>query len=395
MAATTPSADPAIAASSGGAVADATAWRGVIPTACRTWRSATVAEVYLATDWPIRKIAATSAASAKANRQAASYRVILSISPPKYWRLFQHVDVGPAGHPGQVGPERGDGRGAALQPDQRVDEVLPVGAEDVGAVLREQGRRRQHAALARGLVHGRGAKTLRPMPTMRALIRGPSGGPVDPSYCSFDLLGRGQVQGYGIADVLAVGGRELRGDHDLVDAGGVEHPSGQQGRPFQGPGHFVVDGREPGKRVRAAVQREPEHDRQPGQRGHLGQGADLIPVEPGLVGQHGHGRGQRAVPEPPERGLPAAGPRGRREHRRRGQRHQQGEHEQRPPASPPLQAQPGHGDAHARPLLTRCAGCARCAAGPRGGRARRPAGWRPAGRPARSAASASTASGGW
>src|SRR6185437_9125066 len=82
-AAATPSVDPAAAASSGGAVADATAWSGVMPTACRTCRSATVAEVYLATDWPIRNSAATSAASAKANRQAASYRVIRSMAPPK------------------------------------------------------------------------------------------------------------------------------------------------------------------------------------------------------------------------------------------------------------------------------------------------------------------------
>ena len=36
MAAATPSVAPAAAASSGGAVADATAWRGVRPTACRT-----------------------------------------------------------------------------------------------------------------------------------------------------------------------------------------------------------------------------------------------------------------------------------------------------------------------------------------------------------------------
>ena len=88
MAAATPSVDPAAAASSGGAVADATAWRGVIPTACRTCRSATVAEVYLATDWPIRNSAATSAASANASRHAASYRVVRSIVPPKYSRLF-------------------------------------------------------------------------------------------------------------------------------------------------------------------------------------------------------------------------------------------------------------------------------------------------------------------
>ena len=88
MAATTPSVDPAAAASSGAAVADATACRGVMPTACRTCRSATVAEVYLATDWPTRNSAATSAASAKASRHAASYRMIRSTALPKFSRLF-------------------------------------------------------------------------------------------------------------------------------------------------------------------------------------------------------------------------------------------------------------------------------------------------------------------
>ena len=88
MAAATPSVDPAAAASSGGAVADATAWRGVIPTACRTCRSATVAEVYLATAWPTRNSAATSAARAKASRHAASYRMIRTSWAPKVSRLF-------------------------------------------------------------------------------------------------------------------------------------------------------------------------------------------------------------------------------------------------------------------------------------------------------------------
>ena len=118
MAAATPSVAPAAAASSGGAVADATAWRGVMPTACRTWRSATVAEVYLATDWPTRKIAATSAARAKASRQADSYRVSLQDGAAEELAVVPHVDVRPAGHPGQVGAERGDGRGAALEPHQ-------------------------------------------------------------------------------------------------------------------------------------------------------------------------------------------------------------------------------------------------------------------------------------
>jgi hypothetical protein len=143
-----------------------------------------------------------------------------------------------------------------------------------------------------------------------------------------------------------VAGHELGGGHDFVGALGVEQPPLQHDGPFDGPGHVVVGGREAGVRVRAALQLEPEHDREFGERGHLGQGPDPGPVEAGLVGQHGHGRGQRDGPEPVERGLPAAGPRGRREHRRRGQRYEQGQDEERPPSPPHLQAQPGQGDPH-------------------------------------------------
>ena len=83
MAVATPSVAPAAAARNGGAAADATACRGVRPTACKTWRSATSAVVYLATDWPTRNSAASRAARAKASRQAASYAVSLRIGPPK------------------------------------------------------------------------------------------------------------------------------------------------------------------------------------------------------------------------------------------------------------------------------------------------------------------------
>ena len=52
--------------------------------------------------------------------------------------VVPHVDIGPPAHPGQVGPERRDGRGASFEPDQRVDVRLPAGTEDAGAVAREQ-----------------------------------------------------------------------------------------------------------------------------------------------------------------------------------------------------------------------------------------------------------------
>ena len=263
--------------------------------------------------------------------------------------VVPHVDVRPAGHPGQVGAERGDGRGAALQPDQRVDVVLAAGAEDVGPVTGVQGRRGLHGALLAGAVRPDGQPGAAAHPGDPGLDDGTARRPRGPVVLLVGLLRAGQEQGHGVPDALVVGGREQRGDQDLVDASGVEHPAGQHVRPLDGPAVLVADGREAGARVRAAGQREPERDRELADRGDLGQGTDLAPVEPGLVGQHGHGRRQRAGPEPLDRALPATGPRGRREHRRRGQRHQQGQHEQRPPAPPRIEPQPGHRDAHARP----------------------------------------------
>jgi hypothetical protein len=72
MAAATPVVAPAAAARNDGTAADATACRGVSPTAWSTCRSAIRAVVYRATYPPIRKIAASRAASPKASRQAAS-----------------------------------------------------------------------------------------------------------------------------------------------------------------------------------------------------------------------------------------------------------------------------------------------------------------------------------
>jgi hypothetical protein len=73
MAPATPSVAPATEPSSGAAAAAATTWREVMPTDCRTARSAMVAEVYLATAWPTRNSAATSAATANPSRQTDSY----------------------------------------------------------------------------------------------------------------------------------------------------------------------------------------------------------------------------------------------------------------------------------------------------------------------------------
>ena len=89
MAPATPSVLPATPARAGPADAAAMACRRVMPSAWSTWRSATVAEVYRATDWPIRNSAAASAASPKASRQAASYADTLCMGSPICCRLSQ------------------------------------------------------------------------------------------------------------------------------------------------------------------------------------------------------------------------------------------------------------------------------------------------------------------
>ena len=82
IAAATPSVAPATAASPGASAADAAACRRVSPTARSTRSSATAAEAYLATDWPTRTSAASSAASPNASRQAASYPVTFLAGSP-------------------------------------------------------------------------------------------------------------------------------------------------------------------------------------------------------------------------------------------------------------------------------------------------------------------------
>ena len=172
--------------------------------------------------------------------------------------------------------------------------------------------------------------------------------PSGPVVSVVGLLRAGQLQGQRVAYLLAGGRGELGGNDDLVGATRVEQPSGQDDRPLDGPGHLVVGQREPGAGRGVALGLVPEHDRELGQRGDFRQGRDLGPVEPGLVGQHRGGRGQRAGPEPVERGLAAARASDGGQDRRGGQGDEQGQDGQRPPALEPVQAQPGQRDQHLR-----------------------------------------------
>ena len=247
MAPATPTVPPVTPARNGPAEAAATACRRVMPTAWSTWRSATVAEVYRATDWPMRNTAATSAASPKASRQAASYAVILPGGDADLLVVVPHVDVGAAGHPGQVGAEGGDRGLAAFEPHQRVDVRLAAGAQHVDAVPGEQGGRGEDAAgrawrvriePPRGADHSHDAG-----PDLR-----PAGWPGRPVVPLVGLLRAGQLQGQPVAHMLAGGGQEFGRNHDLVGAARVEQPPGQDDRPLDGPGHLVVGEREPGAR---------------------------------------------------------------------------------------------------------------------------------------------------
>src|SRR6266516_274190 len=266
--------------------------------------------------------------------------------------VVPHVDVGPPGDAGQVGTERGNRGGASLEPHQRVD-VCPR-AHDVGAVMGEQSRRREHASLLPWTVRGSGP----PGRTAHPDDAGPDAGSA--RWSSRSVVARAglawawQVQGERVANVLAVARDELGGYQDLIGSAGVEQPSLQHDGPLDCPGEFAVRGREPGARIGAAVQRESEADRERAQRADLRQCTDLGPVEARLVRQDGGGRGQRACPQPAERGLPAPRSGHCRENRRCDQGDQQSQNDQRTPASAPLQAQPGkdnpHGHSTTRPL---------------------------------------------
>ena len=95
-----------------------------------------------------------------------------------------------------------------------------------------------------------------------------------------------------VADALLVDGRELRGDDDSsARPGSNSCPASMTGRSMVRAISSPI-GANPNSPP-AAVQ----HERGPltgnSVRTDLGQGADLVPVETGLVRQHGHGRGQR------------------------------------------------------------------------------------------------------
>ena len=164
-----------------------------------------------------------------------------------------------------------------------------------------------------------------------------------------DLLRGGQLQGQRVAQPVVAGGQELRRNHHLVGPVRVGPASGDDHRALDRRAVARVHHGEVGAGVRAAVHHVAERDREPGHGGHLGQRLDLVPVEPRLVGQHGHGGGQRLRLQPVHRAVPTASPCRRREHGGGRHRHQQGQHYQRHPAPPRLQAQPGHDDTHAAP----------------------------------------------
>ena len=242
-------------------------------------------------------------------------------------QVVPDVDVRPPRHPGQVGPE-GRNRGlAAFEPDQRVDVGLPVCAHHVGAVPREQGGRGEDATGRPGRVSVETPRSTAdaydPGPDLRAERR--PGGSVVPLV---GLLHAGQLQGERVTHVLAGGRGELRRNDDLVGAARVEQPSGHHDGPLDGARHLVVGQREPAAGRRVSLGLEPEHHGELGQRGDFGQGRDLGPVEPRLVGQHRSGRGQRAGPEPVESSMTPAGACDRGQDGRGGQRDEQGQDRQ-------------------------------------------------------------------
>ena len=151
-----------------------------------------------------------------------------------------------------------------------------------------------------------------------------------------------------VTDLLMVGGQEVRGDDRLVRPARVGHPAREHHRVLHGPERVGVRRREAEVHAVHPLDGGPVVDGEEAERGHLGQRADLRPVEAGLVRQHDDGRGQRPRPQPVEGRAAAPGPGHRGEHDAGGQRDEQREHDQRPPAPPQIELQPGQRHAHGR-----------------------------------------------
>src|SRR4029077_15736843 len=64
--------------------------------------------------------------------------------------IVPYVDVRAAGPSREIGAEPGDGRGAALEPHQRVDEAVVPDAHEVGAVVGQERRRGDDATEGSG-----------------------------------------------------------------------------------------------------------------------------------------------------------------------------------------------------------------------------------------------------
>ena len=213
------------------------------PPAARS-SSATAAEAYLATAWPTRTSAASSAASPNASRQAASYPVTFLTGSPNP-ALLSHTSM--SDRPVTRARSARNAGIAASPPASRI-EAVDVGravarrAHDVGAVLGEQGVGRDHSAAVpwavepeRGPDHPHDAH-LDPRAGRRRLAR------VD--ACAAAWAGDGQVQRQDVADPLVVGGQEVRADDHLVRPARVGHPAREHHRPFHGLARVRVRRRE-------------------------------------------------------------------------------------------------------------------------------------------------------
>ena len=247
--------------------------------------------------------------------------------------VVPHVDVRAPGHPGQIGPERGQRRDATPEPDQRAEIGGDVAAHEIGPVMGDQGRRGEHLP---GGPDGIG-KQERPDHAHDADpdTRPPGWHAVGRIVSLFGLLRRGQAQGERVADALAVCHQEFRRDHHLIDPAGIGYPALKHHRALDGPHGLAVRERVPCFLVGERVPVDGEsRDAECGQRRDLGQRPDPGPVEAWLIRQHGDGRGQRERPQPGDHRLAAPSAGDRRENRHGGQGDQQAQHDQGTPSPP-------------------------------------------------------------
>src|SRR5918994_342395 len=257
------------------------------------------------------------------------------------------VDVAASADLLQPGLEVGHRRLATAQADHRVDVALAGRTQQVRRVAGEQAGRWCQAAPAvsqrveerRRADHAddpgvdRGTVWLDGVVVERQRILG---------------LGCVEAQRHGITDAEAVGVLEGRADDDLVGTVRVGEPAIEDDAALDRAPYLIVC---EGKATRLLVAGQfldhvPGGEDERRERLDLRKGADGVPVESRLVWKRKDGRRQRLRQQPFDRSATTPGACDCRHDRARRECDEQGQDQQRPPAAPEVEPEPGGDRCH-------------------------------------------------